>query len=125
MMDLVVALAPFVDEATMTKTFGLIRLYLEVKLCVQVILIDYSIIFFITVTVHFPACGCMCSDQGPRAAEEGVPCAGGDVWRREGRVQGVCCRKFGNTQSCPVGDFEERLFTSEAGVVHRKIWDSD
>ncbi|XP_008320189.1 RRP12-like protein [Cynoglossus semilaevis] len=31
MMDLVVALAPFVDEATMTKTFGLIRPYLETK----------------------------------------------------------------------------------------------
>ncbi|XP_040905089.1 RRP12-like protein [Toxotes jaculatrix] len=31
MMDLVVAMAPFVDEATMTKTFELIRPYLETK----------------------------------------------------------------------------------------------
>jgi len=30
-MDLVVAMAPFVDEVTMTKTFELIRPYLEVK----------------------------------------------------------------------------------------------
>lgn len=30
-MDLVVAMVPFVDEATMTKTFELIRPYLEVK----------------------------------------------------------------------------------------------
>ena len=30
MMDLVVAMAPFVDEATMTKTFELIKPYLEV-----------------------------------------------------------------------------------------------
>ncbi|XP_029377781.1 RRP12-like protein isoform X1 [Echeneis naucrates] len=31
MMDLVVAMAPFLDEVTMTKTFGLIRPYLEIK----------------------------------------------------------------------------------------------
>lgn len=31
MMDLVVAMAPSVDEATMTKTFELIRPYLEVS----------------------------------------------------------------------------------------------
>lgn len=31
-MDLVVAMAPSVDEATMTKTFELIRPYLEVRL---------------------------------------------------------------------------------------------
>ena len=30
MMDLIVAMAPFVDEVTMTKTFELIRPYLEV-----------------------------------------------------------------------------------------------
>lgn len=30
-MDLVVAMAPCVDEVTMTKTFELIRLYLEVR----------------------------------------------------------------------------------------------
>lgn len=32
MMDLIVAMAPFVDEATMTNTFDLIKPYLEVKL---------------------------------------------------------------------------------------------
>lgn len=32
MMDLVVAMAPFVDEANMTKTFELIRPYLEVRI---------------------------------------------------------------------------------------------
>lgn len=32
MMDLVVAMAPLVDEATMTKTFELIRSHLEVSL---------------------------------------------------------------------------------------------
>lgn len=32
MMDLVVAMAPLVDEATMTKTFELIRPHLEVSL---------------------------------------------------------------------------------------------
>lgn len=31
MMDLVVVMAPAVDEATMTKTFELIRPYLEVR----------------------------------------------------------------------------------------------
>lgn len=31
-MDLVVAMAPFVDESTMTKTFELIRPYLEVRM---------------------------------------------------------------------------------------------
>lgn len=31
MMDLVIVLAPFVDEATMTKTFELIRPNLEVR----------------------------------------------------------------------------------------------
>lgn len=31
-MDLVVAMAPFVDEVTMTKTFELIRSYLEVQM---------------------------------------------------------------------------------------------
>ncbi|KAM9804205.1 RRP12-like protein [Neosynchiropus ocellatus] len=31
MMDLIVAMAPFLDEATLTETFGLIRPYLEVK----------------------------------------------------------------------------------------------
>lgn len=31
MMDLVVAMAPSVDEATMTKTFELIKPYLEVR----------------------------------------------------------------------------------------------
>lgn len=31
MMDLVVAMAPFADEATMTKTFELIRPHLEVR----------------------------------------------------------------------------------------------
>lgn len=31
MMDLVVAMAPSVDEVTMTKTFELIRPYLEVR----------------------------------------------------------------------------------------------
>lgn len=30
-MDLVVAMAPFVDEVTMTKTFELIKPYLEVR----------------------------------------------------------------------------------------------
>ena len=32
MMDLLVAMAPSVDEATMTKTFELIRPYLEVRI---------------------------------------------------------------------------------------------
>lgn len=32
MMDLVVAMAPFADEVTMTKTFELIRPHLEVRL---------------------------------------------------------------------------------------------
>lgn len=31
MMDLVVAMAPFLDEVTMTKTFDLIRPYLQVS----------------------------------------------------------------------------------------------
>lgn len=31
MMDLVVTMAPFVDEATMTQTFELIKPYLEVS----------------------------------------------------------------------------------------------
>lgn len=35
MMDLVVAMAPFVDEVTMTKTFELIRPYLEVGSCMM------------------------------------------------------------------------------------------
>ncbi|KAF7641375.1 hypothetical protein LDENG_00283250, partial [Lucifuga dentata] len=31
MMDLVITLAPFVDEETMSKTFNLVRPYLETK----------------------------------------------------------------------------------------------
>lgn len=31
MMDLVIAMTPFVDEASLTKTFELIRPYLEVR----------------------------------------------------------------------------------------------
>lgn len=31
MMDLVIAMAPFVDEAALTKTFELIRPYLEAR----------------------------------------------------------------------------------------------
>lgn len=80
MMDLVVAMAPFVDEVTMTKTFELIRPYLEVRdvLCMlSLVLLNLSIFLLNCVVV------CLFSDQGARHAEEGVPCAGGNVRRRE------------------------------------------
>lgn len=83
MMDLVVAMAPSVDAATMTKTFELIRPYLEVRsqtvcCCLEllepgVFLACFTSDFFIF--YFFP-------DQGAGHAEEGVPRAGGDVWRR-------------------------------------------
>lgn len=86
MMDLVVAMAPSVDEATMTKTFELIRPYLEVTqlhtMCLMA-LSGFSIENFAS-RVYFSFTLCLLfSDQGAGHAEEGVPRAGGAVRRRE------------------------------------------
>lgn len=111
MMDLVVAMAPSVDEATMTKTFELIKPYLEVRVHMvsfNVLYISKSKHFLLTLFLMF-------LDQGSRHAEEGVSCAGGDVRRREGRVQGVCRGQSGNTQSSPARDSEKRIFASKEG----------
>lgn len=86
-MDLVVAMAPCVDEVTMTKTFELIRPYLEVRALLvsnlnpsnlSSILVNCVSVgaFFLNLFIYF-------SDKRAKHAEEGVPCARGDVWRRE------------------------------------------
>lgn len=55
------------------------------------------------------------SDQGAGHAEEGVPCAGGDVRRRDGRVSVICRGEPGNAQSRPAGDSEKRIVPGEEG----------
>lgn len=89
-MDLVVAMAPCVDEVTMTKTFELIRPYLEVRalvvsdlnpsnlssILVNCVSVGAFFILFFNWFISF-------SDKRAKHAEEGIPCARGDVWRRE------------------------------------------
>lgn len=55
------------------------------------------------------------SDQGAGHAEEGVPCAGGDVRRGDGRMSVICRGESGNTQSRPARDSEKRIVPSEEG----------
>lgn len=87
-MDLVVAMAPCVDEVTMTKTFELIRPYLEVR---ALVVSDLNPSNLSSILVNCVSVGAFLkkngfisfSDKRAKHAEEGVPCARGDVWRRE------------------------------------------
>lgn len=75
MMDLVIAMTPYVDEASLSKTFELIRPYLEVR--------NKTLRFEFR---YFEVTRCLFLDQGARHAKEGLPRAGGDVRRRARRV---------------------------------------
>lgn len=119
-MDLVVAMAPCVDEVTMTKTFELIRPYLEVRALVVSNLnpsnLSSILVNCVSVGVFFKNWFISFSDKRAKHAEEGVPCARGDVWRRERCMFVVCHVQSGNTQSRAAWDSEKRLFTCKKGA---------
>lgn len=53
MMDLVVAMAPFVDEDTMSKTFELVRPYLEVGVNTMYVCPKFLIQIYSCTQVYF------------------------------------------------------------------------
>lgn len=111
MMDLVIAMTPYVDEASLTKTFALIRPYLEVR--------DKTFRFEFR---YFEVTRCLCLDQGAGHAEEGVPRAGGDVRRRARRVSVLCPFQPGDAEGRPARNAEKRLFTSKEGEKATWWW---